>query len=76
LVTRDSYARGWRATVDGVPAPVLRADGKHRAVPLAGGTHEVVLRYHPPGLALGLVLTGVSVLVAAALVARRGDGTR
>ena len=53
LVTRDSYARGWRARVDGVEAPVLRANGKHRAVPLPEGAGEVVLEYHPPGLARG-----------------------
>jgi uncharacterized membrane protein YfhO len=74
LVTRDSYARGWRATVDGYEAPVLRADGKHRAVRVAGGRHEVVLRYHPPFLVPGIALTGASLLVALVLIARRGDG--
>jgi hypothetical protein len=75
LVTRDSYARGWRAAVDGRPAPVLRANGKHRAVPVAGGTHEVVLRYHPPGLVPGLALTATSLLASLVLVARRRGGT-
>jgi len=41
LVARASYARGWRARVDGVDAPVLRANGKHRAVPVPPG------RRHP-----------------------------
>jgi hypothetical protein len=62
LVTRDSYARGWRATVDGRPAPVLRAEGWHRAVPVPAGRHAVRLAYHPPGLR-----AGVALMVAAAL---------
>jgi hypothetical protein len=56
LVTRDTHARGWRATVDDQPARVLRANGKHRAVPIPAGRHRVVLTYHPPGLGVGLAL--------------------
>jgi hypothetical protein len=67
LVIRASFARGWRAWVDGVESPVRRANGKHRAVPVPAGTHEVALRYEPPGRRLGLVLTGLSVLVGLAL---------
>ena len=62
LVTRDSFARGWRARVDGVEVPLLRANGKHRAVPLPAGARDVSLRYHPPGLRAGLALTCLSVL--------------
>ena len=64
LVTRDSFARGWRAWVDGVETPVRRANGKHRAVPLPEGAREVTLRYDPPGLVVGLALSGLSLLVA------------
>ncbi len=64
LVTRDSFARGWRAWVDGVEAPVLRSNGKHRAVPLPAGARDVTLRYDPPGLWIGLLLTLLSLLVA------------
>jgi hypothetical protein len=67
LVTRDSFARGWRAWVDGVETPVHRANGKHRAVPVPAGAHEVVLRYDAPGWSTGLVLTGLSLLAAFAL---------
>ena len=75
LVVRASHARGWLAHVDGVPAPVVRANGKHRAVAVSAGRHEVVLRYAPPGLVPGLALSVVSLLVASLLFAtgaRRG----
>ena len=67
---RASHARGWRAHVDGVPAPVLRANGKHRAVAVPAGRHEVVLRYEPPGLLAGLALSGLSLLASALLLVR------
>lgn len=72
LVVRASYARGWTATVDGQPAPVVRADGKHRAVPVPAGAHTVRLRYDPPGLSAGLLLMALSVLALVAVWVRAG----
>jgi hypothetical protein len=67
LVTRDSYARGWTAAVDGTPAPVLRANGKHRAVAVPAGRHVVEMRYRPPGLGIGLALMGAAAAAGLAL---------
>jgi hypothetical protein len=64
LVMRDSFAKGWSARVDGLPTPVLRANGKHRAVPVAGGPHTVVLTYHAPGQRAGVTCSVLAVLVA------------
>jgi hypothetical protein len=77
LVVRASHARGWEARVDGVPAPVVRANGKHRAVAFPVGRHEVALRYHPPGLWPGVALTALGALLCAAtwlFVPRWGGG--
>ena len=60
LVVRSTHARGWRATVDGQPAPLLRADGRHRAVAVPAGRHVVAFRYEPPWLWPGVVLTILS----------------
>jgi uncharacterized membrane protein YfhO len=72
LVSRASYARGWKARVDGKEARVLRANGKHRAVPVPAGRHAVVLRYEPPGLRLGMAITALALVASAAawIVAR------
>jgi hypothetical protein len=70
LVVRASHARGWQASVDGVPAAVLRANGKHRAVAVNAGRHEVVLRYDPPGFAAGVALTLVAALALLVVWAR------
>jgi len=74
LVTRDSFARGWTATVDGAPARVLRANGKHIAVPVPAGRHEVVLRYRPPGWLEGLAGSALAVALAALAWTRARPG--
>lgn len=70
LVLRESHARGWRARVDGRDAPVLRANGRHRAVPLPAGRHEVALDYHPPMLEAGSGLSVLGLLGLLGLAAR------
>jgi hypothetical protein len=45
LVISEVYYPGWRALVDGRPAPLLRADYALRAVALGPGRHTVELRY-------------------------------
>ena len=70
LVTRDSFAPGWTATVDDREALVLRANGKHRAVPFAAGRHRVRLRYAPPVLAPAVWATVVAAAAAAFLAVR------
>jgi hypothetical protein len=76
LVSRASFSRGWSAKVDGVPAPVLRANGKHRAVPVAAGRHDVVLDYRAPGLDTGLWLSALAALALGGTWIRvsRGQG--
>ncbi len=54
LTVMDPWFPGWRAEVDGKPAPVLRADYAFMAVPVPEGTHRVVLRYVPATLWTGL----------------------
>ena len=48
LVLADTGHPGWRATVDGRPAPLLSADGCLRAVALPQpGPHQVAFTYRP-----------------------------
>jgi hypothetical protein len=67
LVVRDFFAPGWKASVDGAPAPVLRADGRHRAVPIPAGRSHVALTYSPPGMRTGFILSLLSMAVAVLL---------
>ena len=76
LVVRQSHARGWRARVDDAPAPVLRANGKHLAVPIGAGRHEVRLAYVAPGRRFGLIVSLLSLVVTLALFVGGGRQAR
>ncbi len=65
LVIGDFWYLGWRAWVDGRPAPVLRAYTALRAIPIPAGGHSVVVRYEPLSVRLGLVLSGLAFALAA-----------
>ena len=70
LVIADSIVRaGWQATVDGTPVGLVRGNHAFAAIPVPSGRHRVEVRYHAPGLRVGAMLSGVSVLVAGALLA-------
>jgi len=47
VVLSDLDYPGWRATVDGQAAPILRVDGVVRGVRVSAGEHEVAFTYHP-----------------------------
>jgi hypothetical protein len=57
LVLSEAAYPGWKATVDGTPAQVLRANVHFRAVALNEGTHHVVLAYKPASYAIGFTIS-------------------
>jgi hypothetical protein len=73
VVAVDAWDPGWRAWVDGRPAPVLRANGAFRAVLVPAGRHVVEMRYRPRPVLVGLALSalGLLALVVGVLVGRR-----
>ena len=76
LVLSDVHYPGWQASVDGVTAPLYRANFAFRAVPVPAGRHEVAFEYRSPAVRAGLAISGVAAFVVAGLVlvAVRGRG--
>ncbi len=66
LVLSEVDYPGWRATVDGQPAGLLRADGAFRGLLVPSGRHEVTLLFSPPALAWGAALSAATLLAALA----------
>ena len=62
LVFSEVDYPGWRATVDGNPARLVRADYLLRALCVPAGEHQVVLVYAPPLPKIGLAITGLTLL--------------
>ena len=73
LVLSDTYYPGWRAFVDGVECPILRANHVFRAVVVPVGAREVVFSYEPDSFRYGLL---VSVAAAALLLGLAWGGRR
>ncbi|HOQ28779.1 MAG TPA: YfhO family protein [Armatimonadota bacterium] len=69
VVLLESYFPGWRAWVDGQPAPVELAREVFRAVPVPAGARRLELHYAPMSFRLGLFLTllGVGFLTGAGI---------
>lgn len=68
LVVNDAYFEGWKATVDGAPAEVLRTNYVVRGVLVDAGRHDVVLSYPvPPAILIGAAVSLASLIAAAVL---------
>jgi hypothetical protein len=73
LVVADAAVPGWRAWIDGEPAPVVTADHLFLGVVVPAGEHTVELRYRAPGALPGRALSALALvlLLAGSLVGRR-----
>jgi hypothetical protein len=71
VVLVDTYEPGWKATLDGAPVPVLRANMAFRAVQAPAGEHRIEYVYRP-----GSVIAGVAISMLSALAALAGGLVR
>jgi hypothetical protein len=73
LVLADQHAPGWRAEVNGVAAPIHRANYAFRLIELPAGSSRVELRYRPRSLLVGAAISLTALAVVALLLGQRGD---
>lgn len=69
LVVSENWYPDWKATVDGQPAAVHRADHTLLSVVVPPGAHEVLLRFESAAYARGKMVSLFSLLLALALTA-------
>jgi hypothetical protein len=65
LVLSEVYYPGWRATVNGQTAPILRVDYALRGVPVPAGQHRVEFFFRPATFAWGAAISGITLGVVA-----------
>ena len=53
------YPEGWKATVDGIDVPLVRANYILRALPIAAGRHTIELSFEPSGRKLAGLASGL-----------------
>ena len=73
LVLSEVFYPGWEAHLDERPAPLLRVNYALRGVPLPAGAHRVRLRFRPPSVQRGAVLSllGIALLLVCRWPIRR-----
>jgi hypothetical protein len=74
LVIAQPWYPGWHATIDGAPAPLLRANSAFFALDVPAGAHDVELAYRPASWIWGLRLAAAGLLLALASVWFFGRG--
>jgi hypothetical protein len=63
LVTSDIYYPGWRVTIDGQKAEILRVDFTLRGVMVPAGKHTIRFEYIPRALYFGLAISIGAVII-------------
>jgi hypothetical protein len=69
VVLVDAYDPGWKASVSGRPAELLRANTAFRAVAVGAGEHAIELVYRPDALRQGVAVSVAALVGLAALLA-------
>jgi len=74
VILADVYYPGWTLTIDGHPAPILRANRLMRGAAIEAGPHTLVYEYRPRSFEVGkaLSLAGMVALLGVAAWASRG----
>jgi hypothetical protein len=71
VVLLDLWSAGWRAAVDGQPAPIYQGYGAVRVVPVPAGRHVVDFTYRVPGLPTAAVVSALATAAGLVILARR-----
>ena len=69
VVLADIFYPGWELTIDGVPAPIYRANRAMRGAAVKKGDHHLVYTYNPASFRMGKILSGVGLVVMLVLAA-------
>ncbi len=67
LVLSESHHPGWRATIDGRPVPILRANYVLQAVAVQAGDQKVIFEFDPVFLKAGMAVTCIGWVILATL---------
>lgn len=68
VVLADVYYPGWRATVDGQPVPLYRANSVARALYVPEGQRTITLRFLPLDFVVGTAVSLLTLLLMAGLL--------
>lgn len=62
------YDKGWTAYIDGKKADLVQANIGFMGIELSAGNHRIELKYWPPGLTVGIILSCVGLVAIIMLI--------
>eukprot|EP00456_Euglypha_rotunda_P072807 TRINITY_DN65_c0_g2_i6.p1 TRINITY_DN65_c0_g2~~TRINITY_DN65_c0_g2_i6.p1 ORF type:complete len:747 (+),score=42.30 TRINITY_DN65_c0_g2_i6:1473-3713(+) len=74
LFIADSYYPGWRASVDGMPAEISRAERSFRCIQVGAGAHLVQMQFRSDAFVLGCKLSAIGAFALLGLLSIHGFG--
>ena len=63
MVFSEQYHPGWKATVDGKPVPVWKANYAFRGIVVPAGEHTIRMHFEPWSFHLGLRISLFTVIL-------------
>lgn len=66
VIVADTFAEGWTATINGSPAPILRANRAMRALAAPAGESRIVMSYRDRMFEIGAAISAVAWIAALA----------
>jgi hypothetical protein len=67
VVLSQTFYHYWKATIDGLPAEIIKVNGAFQGLTIPGGSHRIVLEYRDFSFRLGVVLSFITATVLAIL---------
>ncbi len=74
VILADTYYPGWQLSIDGQPAPVLRANRLMRGAAVRAGEHTLLYTYEPASFRVGAVISAAGLIVLLGLLWPRTEG--
>lgn len=70
VISEVYYPNGWKAYLDGKPTEIYRTNYILRSVSVPAGDHEIIIRYVPSDIRVGLIISILSLAIVGFIIVR------
>ncbi|MDD5764789.1 MAG: YfhO family protein [Candidatus Marinimicrobia bacterium] len=70
VISEVYYPNGWKASIDGQPTEIFRTNYILRSISVPAGEHEIVMKYSPSDVRIGLIISCLSLVIVGFIMIR------
>jgi len=70
VISEVYYPNGWKASIDGQPTEIFRTNYILRSISVPAGEHEIVMKYSPSDVIIGLIISCLSLAIVGFIMIR------